>query len=135
MPARSRAASRLVSETVQIATSAPIVMALRLTRMGFAGHTPSARDRREFHLMGTEKVAAFQESWIAMATKAFEVNQQFANAWMKSMLTPWWLPRPGVSAFAKQWTEASMAVLGHGAAPLRRRSVANARRLTRLNLK
>ncbi len=135
MPASSLAASRLVSETVQIATSTPIVMALRLTQMGLAGNNPSASDRREFHLMSTEKLAAFQESWLAMATKAFEVNQQFANAWMRSMMTPWWLPRPEIASFAKDWTEASMAVLGHGAAPVRRRAVANVRRLMAAGLR
>lgn len=105
----SRTPAHPAAQWAQIAIAAPQVVAHRLTRMALAGPTPSARDRREFHLMGAEKSAAFVESWAAMWMQLWTAQQRLAFGWMQALA----------------------GVLGHGVAPVRRRAVANARRLRR----
>jgi hypothetical protein len=70
----------------------------------------------------------------AMALQMVQVQQTFAL----SMLRGWWLPgaaarpwSPNVSA----WQGAALDVLGKGIAPVRRRAVANAKRLQRPKLR
>ena len=109
--------------------AAPQVVAHRLARMAAAGPNPSARDRREITRMVTEKQAAFFESWGAMAAQAVAAQQGLVFSAWKS----WWawpargLPSGG--AWVKQWQSAALGVLGQGLKPVRRKAVANARRL------
>ena len=77
--------------------------------------------------MGTEKVLAFGESWNAMAMEALMANQRMALSAMQSFWFPW-LPRQSVS---RQLSDATLGILGKGIAPVRRRAVANAKRLGR----
>jgi hypothetical protein len=102
---------------------APQVMAQRLARIAAAGASPSARDRKEFHRMGTEKIAALNEAWTAMAFEAFRANQQLTLSLMQSLWYPW--------VTSRQVSNAALGVLGKGMAPIRRRAVANAKRLGR----
>ena len=60
--------------------------------------------------MGTEKVAAFNEAWNSMALEAFRANQRLTVSFM----------------------QAALGIFGKGMAPVRRRAVANAKRLGRL---
>jgi hypothetical protein len=53
------------------------VISHRTHRMALAGPRPGARDRREFALMGREKVEAAGESAFAMASHLFAMNVQF----------------------------------------------------------
>jgi len=108
MSIRRRRSKALAAQTVDLAFAVPQVLAHRLTRMAMAGATPSARDQREFYRMGTEKVAAFNEAWAAMA--------------MQTMQT-WWFPT--------LLSSAALDILSKGMTPYRRRAVANARRLGR----
>jgi hypothetical protein len=98
--------------------------------MAMAGASPSARDRKEFHLMGSEKIAAFNEAWVAMAFEAFRANQQLTLSVMQSFWFPW--ARPSSRSHSRQLSDAALGILGSGMAPIRRRAVANARRLTRV---
>ena len=93
---------------------APQVIAMRTARMMAAGASPSARDRREFHRMGTEKVFA---AWEAMNAMSLYAMQQW---WTAAWLTPWSLASTTTRMFDK------------GLAPVHRRASANARRLRRL---
>ena len=68
-------------------------------------HRMARMDSKEFQRMGTEKVAAFTEAWTAMAIEA--------------MWSPWLHP------------DATLRILNAGMTPIRRRAVANARRLRR----
>ena len=77
------------------------VIGVRTQRMARAGHKPSARDRREFTLMGTEKLEAATKSWMAM----------FA----------------ALAPLQTQWARLALA----GLAPVHRTATANARRLGR----
>ena len=82
--------------------------------------------------MGAEKIAAFGESWNAMPCEVFRANLAFAL----SFGPQWWFGRPTVrsaSRAAKRHLErTAMAALVKGVAPVRRRAVANARRLGRV---
>ena len=55
-------AALVARQATDLAVAAPQVVAHRLTRMAMAGANPSARDRREFTRMVSEKQTAFQQS-------------------------------------------------------------------------
>jgi len=95
-----------------------------------AGGSPSARDRAEFHRMGTEKVAAAAEAWNAMAVQALVENQKLALSFMQSFWFPWL--RPSSRSASRQLSNAALRVLGSGMAPIHRHATANARRLRRI---
>ena len=108
MPSRRHPSPGL--RAAELALAVPQVVSHRVARMAAAGPWPGARDRREFHRMGSEKVAAFHESWTAMWWQAWRAQMQFATAWMQ-----WW-----------SWPA---RIAEHGLKPVHRRAVANARRL------
>lgn len=128
MPIRStRKSRRLAAQTAELALAIPQVIAHRTMRMATAGASPSARDRKEFHTMGAEKLVAFGASWNAMAMEAYLANQRMALSLMQSFWFPW-LPRASTS---KQLNDAAIEVLSKGLAPYHRSVTANARRLGR----
>ena len=128
---RRRRLHSLAVESMKLGLAAPQVMAHRLTRMALAGGSPSARDRAEFQRMGIEKILAANEAWNAMAMQALVENQKLAVSFVQSVWFPW-LRRPSAST---QLRNAALGVLGKGMAPVRRRAVANARRLRRTKLR
>lgn len=79
--------------------------------------------------MGIEKIAAANEAWAAMATQAFLENQKIALGFMQSFWLPWMRPTP--RSVSRQLNRATSNILGKGMAPVRRRAVANAKRLGR----
>lgn len=118
-------------QAAELALAVPQVMTQRIARMAAAGHAPSARDRREFTRMGSEKIAAFHESWFAMAAEAWRIQQQFVLSWLGAFMSPWAALRPPRGPSKAQLQRAAISVLGHGVAPVHRRAVANAKRLAR----
>lgn len=128
-----RKATHLGRQASEMWLAAPQVVAHRLGRMAVAGPRPSAKDQREFHRMGAEKLAAFGEAWQAMTWQMLKSNQQIAA----SMLRSWWpmLGTRGAPAAAPltqaalAWQAATLDILGQGLRPVHRRAVANARRL------
>lgn len=117
-------------DSYSLALAVPEVVAHRMVRMWLAGDAPSRRDRAETYLMSAEKVAAFYESWNAMFLEMWRANAQLALSWMrwpwsattsKKMLAP-----PSVHS-----RRMVAAVLAAGLVPIRRRAVANVRRLRR----
>jgi hypothetical protein len=127
---RRRRSKSLAAQTVALGIAAPQVIAHRMARMAAAGTSPSVTDRAEFHRMGIEKVAAANEAWAAMATQAVMENQKIALNLMQSLWFPWMRATP--KSFARQLHRAGTNILGEGIAPVRRRAVANAKRLRRL---
>ncbi|MFL6564423.1 MAG: polyhydroxyalkanoate granule-associated phasin [Burkholderiales bacterium] len=111
-------------KAAELSIAAPQVAALRVARMLAAGVNPSARDRREFERMGTEKVLAFWESMNAMGMEMAKAQQHYALLAMRQWWSPWLSP----------WSAAASAarVLDKGLGPVHRRASANARRLRRL---
>lgn len=112
--------------------AAPQVVAQRLTQMALAGAHPSARDRKEFHLMGAEKMLAFQQSWAAMWMQAWrtqmEMAQGMATATMKAAMG-------GGAAQPEAWMnevpQAAVKLMAAGLTPVHGKAVANAKRLAR----
>jgi hypothetical protein len=133
--ASRRKAVHIGTQASELMLAAPQVVAHRLGRMALAGHRPSARDQREFHRMGAEKLAAFGEAWQAMTLQMLKSNQQLAASMMRS----WWpaaalrgrSSSAPLAQAAAQWQHAALDVLGQGIRPVHRRAVANAKRLSR----
>jgi hypothetical protein len=129
--ARTRKTSLFMKQAAELAIAVPQVVAHRMTRMALAGPQPQSSDRREFKLMSDEKTAAFNESWIAMARQALAAQQALSLSMFDSLM---WSPLrglPSAGTVAKQMNNAAMGVLSQGMAPVHRRAVANARRLSR----
>lgn len=135
-----RQATRLGQQMIEMMIAAPQVIAHRTTRMLRAGTALGAIDTREFKTMGDEKLAAFTESWQAMASQAMTSQMQIATtltqmAFKQSSL--WWMPfstprgvtTAGTAQLGNQLQSAAMQVACKGIAPVRKRAVANARRL------
>lgn len=119
----------LAARTAELAFAAPQVVAHRLAGIAAAAHAPTAHDRREWRLMGSEKVAAFGESWVAMNAEWMRLQQVWLLAWWRWSIAPWASAWPGIDVQGMQ--RAWQSVLGRGLAPVHRRAVANARRLGR----
>lgn len=115
-----RKSSQLARHAAAIAVAAPQVVAARMLRMALAGPNPSARDRREFSRMHAEKAEAFQEGWLAVWGEAMRWQQRTALDWMAAG----WLGKPATLALPD-----AAALCAAALAPVRRRAVANARRL------
>jgi hypothetical protein len=129
-----RSTRRFTEQATELAFATPQVVNKRIAQMIFAGPLPSANDRKEFKLMSDEKVEAFKESWAAMASETVLAQQRLAIGMTTSMLKVAWFPwvTPTSSdLFANQMGSATMGVLNKGMAPVRKRAVANARRLSR----
>ena len=85
-PRHKRQSTSVIVKATELACAAPPVVTHRVTRMALAGTPPTARDQREFRQMGAEKMAAFTESWNAMATQAFRANYLLATSFWRSSL-------------------------------------------------
>ena len=126
---RSRA---LAAQVFDLGLAVPQVLTHRMTRMALAGSSPSARDRREFERMSAEKLAAFYESWNAMLVEILRANAELSLSSARLFFLGWPAPRRSSRAVAAQMQRAAIGILGKGIAPVRRRAVANARRLGRV---
>jgi hypothetical protein len=135
MPNQLKSSTRKFTEqATALAFATPQVVNKRVAQMIFAGPLPSASDRKEFKLMSDEKVEAFKESWAAMASETVLAQQRLAIDMTTSVLKAAWFPWIAPQAndmFANQMGNATMGVLNKGMEPVRKRAVANARRLSR----
>ncbi len=127
---RTRKAPPIARQAAELAVAVPQVIAHRLSRLALAGPAPSARDRREFQRMGAEKAAAFAESWNAMARQTLEANQTLASSFLRALGAPARAQASAQSA-TRQVGRAVTAIVQAGLAPVHRRAVANAKRLSR----
>ena len=85
--------------------------------------------------MVAEKNAAFAESWKAMAAQAALANQALAASFFHSFLLAARGKKPSATATAGQLHKAALGVLGKGLAPVHRKAVANAKRLSRTKIR
>ena len=132
----TRAQRKLAQQALGLSMATPLVVAHRVGRMAAAGPSPNARDRKEFELMGAEKMAAFYESWAAMGAAAMQAQQSMATSlWRAVALVPSGKARPS-SFFPTTNTLANhtLRVLSQGMAPVHRRAVGNAKRLKRIKV-
>lgn len=129
------------------------VVAHRTARMAAAGPLPGSRDRREFALMGQEKVEAATESALAIGAHLAAMNMEFgaralrnamtdSTAWMslatsrnvtelmtRQLHVAHALTRSMNTASA--FAESTAHLSGRGLKPIHARATANARRLAR----
>ncbi|HYD81033.1 MAG TPA: polyhydroxyalkanoate granule-associated phasin [Paucimonas sp.] len=68
----------LTLKTWEMMLASAQVIGHRTGRMALAGPAPDARDRREFHRMGQEKLEAAAESLQAIGLRVYAMNQQIA---------------------------------------------------------
>ena len=138
-------------KTAEMLTSSAQVIGHRTSRMMLAGPRPSEADRREFGLMGQEKVDAAIESSCAMASSLYATNLQIWSRMAKTQLSmaaalgALATSRTGAQAIARhaavarivshspltarQALDATARLTASGIAPVRSRAMANARRL------
>jgi hypothetical protein len=109
--------------------SSAVVIATRLDRMLRAGPNPSARDRREFTLMGTEKLKAATQSAVAVGTHLQRTQLALALGSVPVLWQPWW------QAPALAWGLAAPAAFGAPAHRPHTDAVADLAHLTRAALK
>lgn len=102
------------------------VIAMRVTRMAAAGANPSARDRKEFLRMGSEKVqAGAQSAWAVGAQWQAIGWELWSRAWRQ------WLALFGGTALRGAPQLQHLPRLAQAAlAPVHRAATANARRLS-----
>lgn len=130
----SRAAGRASRSAYTIATGAPQVISHRLTRMAMHGMNPSAKDRREMHMMGAEKVNAFSQGWQAMLMQMMFAQQ----AWWQNWFTMWTRPSTFTQPMSmhaaatrgnREMAQAMAKVADAGLAPVSRQVASNVKRL------
>ncbi|RJF98905.1 hypothetical protein D3871_10565 [Noviherbaspirillum saxi] len=142
-------------KTTEMLFAAAQVINHRTTRMALAGPVPNARDRKEFTLMGQEKVDAAAESVQAMTMRMFAVQTELAGAIFRQFTggtvgmlglaaTPFSLITPSGQArllrgfLGSPMTSAARfsgnlgQVAHHGLKPIHSRATGNAKRLAKL---
>jgi len=141
----------LAAKSAEMMWASAQVIAHRTGRMAMAGHSPTARDRREFTLMGQEKLEAGVKSMQAMAMHMLTLGEPWAAmayrdglrnyaafVSLASSRTPGQaIARQAALAQALGQSALAMAsaatsatkVAHHGLKPIHAKAVANARRL------
>ena len=106
---RTRTSGAIARQAAELAFAVPQVIAHRALRAAMAGASPSARDLKEFQLMGAEKIAALNESWSAMLMQSFWESQKLAFSFGLSLWAPWLAPKQSTS---KQLAGAARNIAG-----------------------
>lgn len=123
----------LTTQAIELSMAAPQVVAQRLTRMAMAGINPSQAHHDEFMLMGSEKLLAFQQSWMAMWDQAWRAQVALAESLTRGSLA---LASGGnalddhPAQVLMQMPDTAARVLSAGLAPVHGQAMANARRLS-----
>lgn len=123
------------SKAVDIAVAAPQVIAHRVTRMALAGPLPDARDRKEFTGMVLEKQLAFAQSFLAWNTAVLRWQMNMQMQWFSACLRGDYAGALSSMFAPLPLTAASERAAAQALEPVRRKAVANARRLAKTPLK
>lgn len=130
---KRRTRKSMTVRAAELSIAVPAVIAHRVTRMAQVGTSHSVRDRKEFYRMSTEKIAAFNESWNAMAFQAVRANQQMVMSFMQSFWFPWGSAKSSTkSTSLRKLTNAAQSILEKGLVPIHRRVISNSKRLRRV---
>jgi len=135
MPSHSRKTRSITTQAAELAFAVPQVVAHRSARLAMAGSAPSARDRREFERMVSEKTAAFAQSWQAMTMQTVLAQQTLALSMLRNVWSPMSWGNAAAAALASQAQGAALGILSSGMKPVHRKAVANAKRLGRTRLR
>lgn len=126
-----RKKNKMTDDLAQLAMAAPMVIAHRMMRMAQAGASPSADDRREMSRMSAEKFDAFIESLSSTAMGMTLAYMNFGLDLMRLAWSPWHQTGGLIKAAAARYGDATTTSMEGSLAPIRRRAVANAKRLGR----
>lgn len=110
----------------ELGVAAPQVVAHRLARIALAGPVLNSRDRKEFTGMVLEKQIAFFEAWAGTCSEILHWQQQFffrffTGAALHSHFSP--------------TKRALIRITSKAIAPVHRKAVTNAKRLSRTKLR
>lgn len=130
----NRKAIQLAVKSAELAFAVPQVVAHRVARMALSGSSQTARDRKEFELMGEEKVRAFMESWSAMTLQVWRAYHQSALSALQSFWNPIFGLKKPTQSPSSQLNNALSSIIDKGMAPVHSRAVANAKRLRHTSL-
>lgn len=122
-------AQRLSRQFTELFFAAPQVVMHRTSRM--ATTKLSARDQAEFSRMGSEKVAAFYQSWAGMWTAAVAIQYEMIAAYSSAALAFATKGTASTGAAVAAMSDAATRVASAGLAPVHKKAVANAKRLAR----
>lgn len=132
MSRSSKKAIQVSQKSIELAVTAPQVIAQRLARMAMAGPDPSGRDKKEFVDMVEEKQQAFAESWMNMSLHAMQSNHAMGLSLLEAMVWP-----KGGSYFkasqqlTQQLHDSQVEMLNKGLAPVHKKVLSNAKRLAK----
>jgi hypothetical protein len=110
-------------------SAAAEVVARRSIAMSRMSNPPSVADQRELSTMVTEKVAASQQSAVAMMTSATLAASNFWWAQWTGGARVFSARTPTLTESAASASRATAKILSAGMQPYRKRAVSNARRL------
>ncbi|MCS3903130.1 kynureninase [Methylohalomonas lacus] len=121
----------MTDDMMQLAMAAPVVVAQRMMRMALAGTSPSASDRKEMKRMSAEKVAALTESWNNTATQMTRAYIGLSFDVMRLAWSPLYRKGSSVNTAVERFSNAATTSMQKSLGPIRRRAVANSKRLGR----
>ena len=125
-PPPERSAS-LPVQAIELAMSVPQVVALRLVN-------PSI-DHLEFYRMWSEKFMAYGESFSAMSNEVINYQNTMLATCCRYWSNPWILAEISPRSSLMHTAAFGEKVARKGLAPMHKRTLANARRLTDANVK
>lgn len=126
-----KTAATLGRKTMETAMAAPQVVAHRMGRMATAGASPSRRDQKEFAGMVAEKQQAFVQSWMAMGAQTLRLQQQVWASFWSIGAAPWSGKHAASVKAARRLQSAAVSIAEKGLAPVHRKAVSNAKRLSK----
>ena len=126
-----RSPRRLATQAIELSLAAPQVVTHRVLRMASVGMKPTARDRQELLLMGSEKVIAFYQSWMAMWLQTYRAQIQLAQSLAAAAFVPVGRRGRRTRSALRRLPKAAAQVMSAGLAPVHSKAVANAKRLSR----
>lgn len=122
---------RAAKQIADLAITAPVVIAQRMSRLAVPGVQSSAAGKRESRRMVSEKVAASTEAVIGVTAAVMRANANFATMLMRSWLRPAGSPYRNAGAFANLMRSAAADISSSAVVPALRKVKANAKRLSR----
>jgi len=127
-----RSSQRLAIQAAEVALAAPQVVAHRVARMANAGTGTTAADRKEFALMGSEKVIAFYQSWSAIWTQVYVTQVRLTYSLFSAGFAPLFRKgRLGSPAGLAHLPSVMTQIMSAGLAPVHAKTMANTKRLSR----
>ena len=119
----------LSKKSLELAFATPYVMSMRMLKLSTGDFPPSASDVNEFNRMWMEKAEAFSEAWMAMSAETLNQQQKFLGHLYQNPFALW-SPIHSPIQSLHSTGKAGTKVLKKGLAPVHRKAVDNANRLS-----